>query len=246
MYTCFERETKRNIQKKVQRIVIHPEYKKLQNPVVEMYFISHRQPTVFVYRQFRRLIRPCRATSLFSKFFTYPAFFFRFNRDKSGPFRASSPAFPNSSWRISYMRFFFSVRKLINIFRHVRHTVFIMTKAEYLKYKGGHFRVNGLFSVRFYVPPIAVFFEDRWPTVFSFPPVVFRYDESWLRSPCRACGLFSKILCLPRVLFPLKDSVDLNTKNNCQTEKKKTLRNIDTKNTYLNDAFENGTISVYK
>ena len=142
--------------------------------------------------------------------------------------------------------FFFSVRKLINIFRHVRHTVFIMTKAEYLKYKGGHFRVNDLFSVRFYVPPIAVFFEDRSPTVFSFPPAVFRYDESWLRSPCRACGLFSKLLCLPRVLFPLKDSVDLNTKNNCQTEKKNTLRNIDTKNTYLNDAFENGTISVYK
>lgn len=142
--------------------------------------------------------------------------------------------------------FFFSVRKLINIFRHVRLTIFIMTKAEYLKYKGGHFRVNGLFSVRFYVPPIAVVLEDTWPTVFSFPPVVFRYDESWLRSPCRACGLFSKLLCLPRVLFPLKDSVDLNTKNNCQTEKKKTLRNIDTKNTYLNDAFENGTISVYK
>ena len=116
--------------------------------------------------------------------------------------------------------FFFSVRKLINIFRHVRRTIFIMTKAEYLKYKGGHFRVNDLFSVRFYVPPIAVFFEDRSPTVFSFPPVVFRYDESWLRSPCRECGLFSKLLCLPRVLFPLKDSVDLNTKNNCQTEKK--------------------------
>ena len=115
----------------------------------------------------------------------------------------------------------FSVRKLINIFRHVRLTIFIMTKAEYLKYKGGHFRVNGLFSVRFYVPPIAVVLEDTWPTVFSFPPVVFRYDESWLRSPCRACGLFSKLLCLPRVLFPLKDSVDLNTKNNCQTEKKK-------------------------
>ena len=141
--------------------------------------------------------------------------------------------------------FFFCLRKLINIFRHVRLTVFIMTKAEYLKYKGGHFRVNGLFSVRFYVPPIAVVLEDTWPTVFSFPPVVFRYDESWLRSPCRACGLFSKLLCLPRVLFPLKDSVDLNTKNNCQ-QKKKTLRNIDTKNTYLNDAFENGTISVYK
>ena len=115
---------------------------------------------------------------------------------------------------------FFSVRKLINIFRHVRLTIFIMTKAEYLKYKGGHFRVNGLFSVRFYVLPIAVVLEDTWPTVFSFPPVVFRYDESWLRSPCRACGLFSKLLCLPRVLFPFKDSVDLNTKNNCQTEKK--------------------------
>lgn len=54
----------------------------------------------------------------------------------------------------------FSVRKLINIFRHVRLTIFIMTKAEYLKYKGGHFRVNGLFSVRFYVPPIAVVLED--------------------------------------------------------------------------------------
>ena len=103
----FRKRNKKKHLKKVQRIVIHPEYKKLQNPVVEMYFISHRQPTVFVYRQFRRLIRPCRATSLFLKFLRTPPFFFRFNRDKSGPFRASSPAFPNSSWRISYMRFFF-------------------------------------------------------------------------------------------------------------------------------------------
>lgn len=103
----FRKRNKKKHLKKVQRIVIHPEYKKLQNPVVEIYFISHRQPTVFVYRQFRRLIRPCRATSLFSKFLRTPPFFFRFNRDKSGPFRASSPAFPNSSWRISYMRFFF-------------------------------------------------------------------------------------------------------------------------------------------
>ena len=72
----FRKRNKKKHLKKVQRIVIHPEYKKLQNPVVEMYFISHRQPTVFVYRQFRRLIRPCRATSLFSKFLRTPPFFF--------------------------------------------------------------------------------------------------------------------------------------------------------------------------
>ena len=71
----FRKRNKKKHLKKVQRIVIHPEYKKLQNPVVEMYFISHRQPTVFVYRQFRRLIRPCRATSLFSKFLRTPSFF---------------------------------------------------------------------------------------------------------------------------------------------------------------------------
>ena len=71
----FRKRNKKKHLKKVQRIVIHPEYKKLQNPVVEMYFISHRQPTVFVYRQFRRLIRPCRATSLFSKFLRTPPFF---------------------------------------------------------------------------------------------------------------------------------------------------------------------------
>lgn len=185
-----------------------------------MYFIWHRQPTVFIYRQlFRRLIRPCLAISLFSTFFTYPAFFSALIVTKAVLFVQVARHFPihHDAYPTCV---FFSVRKLINIFRHVRLTVFIMTKAEYFKYKGGHFRVNGLFSVRFYVPPIAVFFEDRWPTVFSFPLVVFRYGESWLSSPCRVCGLFSTLLCLPRVLFPLKDSVDLNTKNNCQTEKK--------------------------
>ena len=56
--------------------------------------------------------------------------------------------------------------------------------------------------------------------------------------------VFQAFMLTPRFV-PVKGSVDLNTKNNCQTEKK-TLRNIDTKNTYLNDAFENGAISVYK
>ena len=216
----FRKRNKKKHIKKVQRNVIHSEYEKLQNPIVEMYFISHKQPTVFIYRQlFRRLIRPCRATSLFSKFLRTPPIFSALIVIKAVLFVQVARHFPihHDAYPTCV---FFSVRKLIHILRHVRHTVFIMTKAEYLKYKGGHFRVNGLFSVRFYVPPIAVFFEDRWPTVFSFPPVVFRYDESWLRSPCRACGLFSKLLFLPRVLFPLKDSVDLNTKNNRQTEKK--------------------------
>ena len=71
----FRKRNKKKHLKKVQRIVLHPEYKKLQNPVVEMYFISHRQPTVFAYRQFRRLIRPWRATSLFLKFLRTPPFF---------------------------------------------------------------------------------------------------------------------------------------------------------------------------
>lgn len=71
-----KRNKKKRIKEKVQRNVIHSEYEKLQTLVVEMYFISHRLPTVFIYRQlFRRLIRRCRASSLFSTFFTYPAFF---------------------------------------------------------------------------------------------------------------------------------------------------------------------------
>lgn len=156
----FRKRNKKKHLKKVQRIVIHPEYKKLQNPVVEMYFISHRQPTVFVYRQFRRLIRPCRATSLFLKFLRTPPFFSALIVIKAVLFVQVARHFPihHDAYPTCV---FFSLRKLINIFRHVRLTVFIMTKAEYLKYKGGHFRVNGLFSVRLYVPPIAVFFEDR-------------------------------------------------------------------------------------
>lgn len=75
MYTCFERETKRNIQKKVQRIVIHPEYKKLQNPVVEIYFISHRQPTVFIYRQLFRRLSLAVQPAYFQRFLRTPPFF---------------------------------------------------------------------------------------------------------------------------------------------------------------------------
>lgn len=140
MYTCFERETKGNVFKKVQRNVIHSEYKKLQNPVVEMYFISHRQPTVFIYRQlFRRLIGPCRATSLFSEFLRTPPFFSALIVIKAVLFVQVARHFPIHHDAYPTCVFFFSVRKLINIVRHVRLTVFIMTKAEYLKYKGGHF-----------------------------------------------------------------------------------------------------------
>ena len=46
------------------------------------------------------------------------------------------------------------------------------------------------------------------------------------------------------VLFPLKDSEDSNIKTIAK-QKKKTLLNIDTKNSYLNGACENGAISVY-
>ena len=72
----FRKRNKKKHLKKVQRIVIHPEYKKLQNPVVEIYFISHRQPTVFIYRQLFRRLSLAVQPAYFQRFLRARLFFF--------------------------------------------------------------------------------------------------------------------------------------------------------------------------
>lgn len=93
MFICFEGETKRNVEEKVQRNVIQPEQEKLQNPVVYMYFYSTQAtdrfhlPTVIL-----QTIRPC--SSLLQSHVLRTPPFFRINRGKSGPLRAGNLVFP--------------------------------------------------------------------------------------------------------------------------------------------------------
>ena len=57
--------------------------------------------------------------------------------------------------------------------------------------------------------------------------------------------VFQDFMLTPRFV-PVKGFGGFEYQEQLPNRLKKTLRNIDTKDTYLNDAFENGTISVYK